>query len=455
MKKNTALFLLAILIPGGALYAEITQQLWGEIGYILDLNRVKEGSESSIDGRNDGERVDEIDRWLAGQTAYVSMYFSYHNMLELGSDFTLDLNDLSSTSLPELVKVLYVSASPTDWCNLTFGKQRLKWGTARVFNAIDKLETIIDPFGVRSLREGVSGIKAVFTPLEWMSLSLLALPDSEFRWSRFAGRLDILFLDIDAGFGVIKYNYSNLEGVDTAAAPAAAQTSDLDRCALFFDAIRYFDNLGLYAEFEYRFSRENEYAFKDITAQYRPHNGGGFTDVPVFRLTCGITYTMEESPYLTLMAEYFYNSEGFSNAEAREFYRSFGIHRSLYPSDPVFLPQTFGTFGSFRRHYVCLGVTGLQAPGFMSVGLLVLSNPETLAFDFAPQVTLDINKSVFFNLRFEYLHQFLDKDEYPSELNFLDYNFRITFCVTTNFLMIDYGTNENSGQGPGERGAGE
>ncbi|MEJ2665344.1 MAG: hypothetical protein P8107_15105, partial [Spirochaetia bacterium] len=111
-----------------------------------------------------------------------------------------------------------------------------------------------------------------------------------------------------------------------------------------------------------------------------------------------------------------------------------------------FLPQNFGTFGSFRRHYVCLGFTGLQATGFMSVGLLVLSNPETLAFDFIPQATLDINKSVYFNLKFEYLHQFLDKDKYPSELSFLDYNFRITLAVSTNFLMIDYGQNQNTGE---------
>jgi len=439
------LVLLAGLAPLCPLHAEITQQFWGEIGYILDLDRIKEGNESALSGKNDGDRVDEIDRWLAGQTAYVSMYFSYHNLLELGSDFTLDLNDLTSTSLPNLVKVLYISASPTSWCNITFGKQRLKWGTARVFNAIDKLETINDPFGIRSLREGVSGVKAVFTPLDWLSLSLLALPESELRWSRFAVRLDLLFLEIDAGLGVIKYNYSNLESIDTSGTPAAI-TSDLDRYAVFFDAIRYFDNFGIYTEFELRWSRENEYAFKDLASVYRPHNGDDYLNVPVVRLTCGISYTMEESPYMTLMAEYFYNSEGFSNAEARQFYQSYGLHRGLYPGDPVFLPQNFGTFGSFRRHYVCLGFTGLQATGFMSVGLLVLSNPETLAFDFIPQATLDINKSVYFNLKFEYLHQFLDKDKYPSELSFLDYNFRITLAVSTNFLMIDYGQNQNTGE---------
>jgi hypothetical protein len=252
------------------------------------------------------------------------------------------------------------------------------------------------------------------------------------------------------GGWVIKYNYNNLESIDAAANPATAITSDLDRYALFFDAIRYFDNLGLYVEFEYRFSRENEYAFKDLAAQYQPHNGGGFTDAPVFRLTCGVSYTMEQSPYLTLMAEYFYNSEGFSASEAKEFYQSFGLHRALYPNDPVFLPQNFGTFGSFRRHYVCLGVTGLQAANSVSLGFLVLSNPETLAFDFIPQVTLDINKSVFFNLKFEYLHQFLDKDEYPTELNFIDYNFRITLSVSTNFLMMDYQRNEDAGEGTGE-----
>ncbi|MEJ2663618.1 MAG: hypothetical protein P8107_06190, partial [Spirochaetia bacterium] len=252
------LVLLAGLAPLCPLHAEITQQLWGEIGYILDLDRIKEGNESALSGKNDGDRVDEIDRWLAGQTAYISMYFSYHNLLELGSDFTLDLNDLTSTSLPDLVKVLYISASPTSWCNITFGKQRLKWGTARVFNAIDKLETINDPFGIRSLREGVSGVKAVFTPLDWLGLSLLALPESELRWSRFAVRLDLLFLEIDAGLGVIKYNYSNLESIDTSGTPAAI-TSDLDRYAVFFDAIRYFDNFGIYTEFELRWSRENEY----------------------------------------------------------------------------------------------------------------------------------------------------------------------------------------------------
>jgi hypothetical protein len=447
MKKIWLTVLVLFFAAGSFLYPEIKQQLWGEIGYILDLDRIKEGSESALEGKSDNQEVAEIERWLANQNAYTSLYFSYGNILEAGSDFTLDLNNLASTSLPELVKVLYVSTSPTDWCNITFGKQRLKWGTARVFNAIDKLESLNDPFGLRTLREGVSGIKAVFTPVDWLSFSILGLPENELRWSRFAGRLDFLFLDIDAGIGVIKYNYSRLKSIDETSTPESAVTSRLDRYALFFDAIRYFGSLGLYVEFEYRYSGENAYAFKDLTAHYDSVSGDDLLNTPVIRLTCGLSYTLEQSPYFTVMAEYFFNSEGFTNAEAKKFYRSFGLHHTLYPDDPIFLSPNFGTFGNFRKHYFCLGITGLQATNFLSLGLLVLSNPETMAFNFMPQATVDINKTVYITVKYEYFYQFLDKDQYPSELNFIDFNSRITFSVSTNFSFMSLQNQEDTAAG--------
>ena len=95
------------------------------------------------------------------------------------------------------------------------------------------------------------GINAEYFATEWLGISVFAIPQEELRWSRFAGRFDLVLFDTDIGLGVIKYNFDHIESI----AATGLKTDTRDRYAWFFDMKRYFNIFGLYAEFEYRNSR--------------------------------------------------------------------------------------------------------------------------------------------------------------------------------------------------------
>jgi hypothetical protein len=432
MKKSAGILFVLCAISSGVAFAQADTQIWGDVGYSLDFTRVREGREGAIPGETDGTGVDELERWLALQNAFISFNFRYANFIDFSSEFSLDLTKLDATSLPDLVRVISLKASPALWCDLTFGKQRLQWGTANIFPAIDKLESVSDPLGMRSFREGVTGLKAVFTPTDWFSASLLVLPEAQLRRTRFAGRLDLLFWDIDLGIGAVKYNYVKIDDITDAGLNSRAETTPHDRVALFLDAIRYFDNFGVYTEFEYRYSRDNEYALEDAGSTYISENGNDFFDVPVIRWTTGMSLTIGSGQGM-INAEYLYNSEGFNKSEAEIFYTRFNTHLASNPADPRFLPVDFGRFGSFRKHYLAIGAMNINLIDDFSFSLLILCNLESLAFDFSPSITLTVNKSVFIKFKYDFYHQFTDLAANPSELSFMDYNQRLSISVTTSY----------------------
>lgn len=451
MKKNLFLIGILTLLQILILFQRdvfCKHKIWGEAGYLVNYERIKKGHEYLIPEYNENDTLKEIERWRVDQKGYLTLNFRYDTYLDIVSDFTIPLSDEDSSEISTTVQELYLTFFPSYRTSFRLGKQRLEWGSSKVFNSIDKLEDTPNPFSTRVIEEGLSGIKTVLMLSEIISFSILILPESELRWSRFALRGDFLLWDTDIGIGLIKYNLNHLDSfkVDNEkviiddfhvnnydTVNIEVLPSKRDRFAGFIDLARYFGNYGIYSEFEYRYSRENEYAFFDSSKEKYIRNEEDFLSHHVFRLTTGFHYEMSKKPFLRFIAEYFYNSEGFTNSEAKRFYKKYIDHKMKRPDLPMILPQQLRIFGNFRQHYLYLGLLDIELKDYMSLGFSLLSNIETFAFNFAPEITLNIDKTVFINIKYDLFHQSSDNNENPSYLSLYEIDQRVTLSVKTNF----------------------
>jgi hypothetical protein len=125
-----------------------------------------------------------FDQWQVTQEAGLSLNFRSDSGVEVLGDFVVPINPDLDVSPNAVIQQLSLRFSPSDLVTLIVGKQRLNWGTAKIFSAIDTLEVRANPLDVRSVLTGVSGIKAAIIPNEWLSLSLIMLPAEDLRWSR-------------------------------------------------------------------------------------------------------------------------------------------------------------------------------------------------------------------------------------------------------------------------------
>lgn len=428
MKK--IFFNMIILLLVKNFYTEDKHTIWGDAGYILKLNRIAEEKEGAIPGKEDKNATEEIERWLFNHLVYISFNYRYSNIFELGTDFSIILDDLEKNTINSIIQELSCKVSPADWVMFKFGKQKLKWGVSNVFHPIDKLEVYSDALAVRQVVEGLAGIKVTFIPFEWFSISAVILPELQMRYTRYALRFDFTLPgEVDLGIGGIKYDIKHMYDIDD----GDILTERLDRGAFFIDLVKYFGNFGLYSEFEFRYSRENEYSFIDDTGEFQLYTNNNFEKTPVFRVTGGINYKMRNKPFMNVALEYFFNSEGFNSQEAKDFYSRYKYHEKYYSKDEMVLPFQFDNFGNFRRHYLYLGLTGIEPINFFSLDFTLLANLETASFIFTHGFTFNINKSIYIGLSHDFYFQFTNKDEYPSELNFNKANHVITLEVSTSY----------------------
>ena len=429
---NRLVLPLAFLVASVPAYPEY-HSLHGDAGYVLQLQRVNEGSEGQLPGRSDGESVPEFDRWLTGQSAFIGIDYRYSHFIGVQARVVSSLQGEGAVTLMPTLQQLSLMIAPLDWASITMGRQNLKWGTARTYNAIDALEVVAEPFAASFtddvIRRGFSGMKLLLIPNEWLSFSLLGIPAEEIRWSRLACRLDLLLWDTDIGIGASNYAYTNLKGITAGSVPV---TEKQDRVAVFFDCARYFGNLGFYGEAQWRYSRQNRYGFKGTTDY--SINTEDYADAHVLRVTGGVHYQMAAPPFLDLSLEYFYNSEGYDTEEARDFHSKYEYHASNYDLRlyPMVLPPNFGTFGSFRRHYGYAGVS-VEILSDVRIGLRAHMNIETLAYMIQPSVSMVFHNAVSATLAYSGSYQFLDRQERPSELSFSVSDHVVTFSIGAAF----------------------
>jgi hypothetical protein len=161
---------------------------------------------------------------------------------------------------------------------------------------------------------------------------------------------------------------------------------------------------------------------------------------PVYRNTIGMDLPVKIGGRsdMQFIAEYFYNSEGFTPQEAWYFNRRMEQHRYYSRAQgyafPMMLPRDFTRFGTFSRHYFCAGITGIEIIGNrVWAGMVTIGNIEPRLVIFRPQLNFKIDNIVFIDIYYSYMARFRDTEAYLSEYSYSNINNSLALFVNASF----------------------
>jgi hypothetical protein len=335
--------------------------------------------------------------------------------LEVLADVVVPLEIDREITPGALVPQLFVRASPAPGVSISAGRQRLNWGTAKIFAPIDLLETRTNPLDLRPLLSGISGVKVDIFGDDRFGVSFAALPASDLRWSRAAAKVELL-LDsqgIDLGLGIVKYG----------------DAASSDRIGLTSDGAWTLGPLVLYDEVQLRWGRKAVYQFPGMSGL---EDLGGRNE-PVFRGAAGVMLPVDLglTRPASLLVEYFYNGDGLTDAEARAFASRYAAWQEAgYPGGAV-LPDAFGSLGGFRRHYAAAALRDIALDRFLLLGVTGVVGIDSLLGWLAVELDWEVIQGTSFGLRCELGHAF-QIDE-PSDLLLVPFRNRLTLSVTTSY----------------------
>jgi len=324
--------------------------------------------------------------------------------------------DVDREITPEaLAAQLYVRASPAPGVSVAAGRQRLNWGTARIFSPIDTLEIRANPLDLRPFLPGLAGLKVDVFPNESFGLSLVALPASDIRWSRAAVRVELLLegVGLDLGFGLVKYGDPGLS----------------DRVALLGDGAWSIGPLVLYEEIQLRWGRSSGYLFPGMLAV---EDLGGAGE-PVVRAAAGVTLPVDlglTRPQ-TLLVEYFFNGDGLTPDEARTFASRYVAWQGAGAPAGAALPGAFASLGGLRRHYAAAAFRDIALDRFLLLGVTAIYGIDSMLGWLAVELEWEVAQGTSFGLRCETGHAF--RPDEPTDLLLIPFRNRITLSVTTGY----------------------
>jgi hypothetical protein len=351
--------------------------------------------------------------------------------LEAGADVVVPLDPDRVFSSPEsvrdFVEQLYVRISPAEGVSISGGKQRLNWGTAKIFAAIDTLEVRANPLDVRPVLVGVPCIKAEIIPGDLFGFSLVLMPASELRWSRVAARMDYTAesIGLDLGIGAVKDTF-----LDRNVVPGS-DPEKLDRVALVSDGAWSSGPLVLYEEGQLRWGRESGYWFPGMTG----FNDLAGRDQAVFR---GVGGTMLQIDLgltrpATLIAEYLYNGDGLTGDEARAFAASYVSWKIAGAPDGAELPAALMGIGDFRRHSVAVALQNVALSRDLLASATAILGIDSLFGRFAGALQWNLSQETSLVLSYEYFTAFSSAADQPTEMLLIPFKNRITVSFTTSY----------------------
>lgn len=353
--------------------------------------------------------------WTTEETAFAGLTARWGSSLELSGTVRSDFSGRSVTA-DDLLDQLALTWTANGFTILTAGKQRLSWGTARVFSAIDSLEPPLDPLDPKAKPRGVTGLKAELIPLDWMSVWVLALPAPRLDDAVLAARMDVLLEEADLSFGAVRSVSRPLTGLDGSIPTRGRRENP----AVFANFAWFFDRFGFYGEAQYRLGRNRDWflgttlAALDSEAAWTARLTGGLqVEFPVWL-----------NGTLRWLTEYHFNGEGFSESEAEAFRAAWntrtGTATEVYPKGL--------SPGAYRRHYVYSGLSGLPLAEKFTAGVSALAGLDggltvvstTLFWEVGQSLGVDLNWD-----RFDVWNGSPDR----SELFFLPYRNRVGVSV--------------------------
>jgi hypothetical protein len=294
--------------------------------------------------------------WTASQSAALGLSGRWGQALKLEGQVNAPF-DNSPLTADSLVSQLALTWDINAWSVVTFGKQRLKWGTAKVFSAVDGLEPTYDPLHPRAVLAGVTGMKVEWLPNEWLGLSALVLPAAALADSKTALRADVLWDDTDLSAGAIRSTVSGTRHL-----------------AVYADFARFFDRFGLYGEVQAKDARDRAWSFTAPGATLGLAEAAGWTPKATLGLQVEVPVWLDGT--LRWVTESHYNGAGFSPAEGDDF-RTAWDRRTGATSFSVPPALAGGGVGAFSRHYAYSGVSGIPVTTKLSVGASALAGLDT------------------------------------------------------------------------------
>lgn len=366
------------------------------------------------------------DAELWGTDQWVSLgYFG-----RWGSSFTLQgdlLADFSTTPLTAdtLVPQVFLTWNASDTLVATLGKQRLLWGTAKVFPSLDRLEPLTDPSSTRKLVPGVAGIRLEFLPTHWLAIQVLGIPEEKFTESRGALRLDFLLWDVDMALGVV--NYRGISWKEKSGSSPEALTSP--QAAAYTEVSWFGDRFGLYLDTQVRTSRDRDfYLFPPGDPSGLPQLFTGVSSPFWVNLTAGFQTEVPlwNREYGTLLAEYHFQGDGWDLGETKNL-------RPLLTGQQNGGVSLRPHVGTLRRHYGYLGISGVPLGGPVLGSLSLVAGPESGFWLASTALEWRLDTALSLTAGFRQAGQWLDENSYPGDLLLLSWRSQLSLGISGVF----------------------
>jgi hypothetical protein len=364
--------------------------------------------------------------WGIAQETGLSLNVQAAGGLELLADFTLPFSPDEDLAPEAVVLQLFVRFSPFDGATVSAGRQRLNWGTAKIFSAIDTLEVRANPLDLRVVLPGVTGLKVELMPSDRIGISLVALPTTNIRWSRAAVRLDLVeeTLGLDLGLGAVKYTFLDRT-------VPGADPQPLDDLALMSDGAWSSGPLVLYEEMQLRWGRETGYSFPGMS---------GFDDLggrgeAVFRGVGGIMLQagLGLARPATILVEYLYNGDGFNPDEARQFESRYAAWQTAGSPSGAQMPAVLTILGGFRRHYLSAALQDVALDKTVFLGVTGVMGIDSLLARLGISLEWKPSQETSVMMGYELFHAFLLAADQPTELLLVPFCSRVTLAISTSF----------------------
>lgn len=330
---------------------------------------------------------------------------------------------------------LWIKFTLWDYLFFTLGKQKIKWGTGRIWTPTDFLnENYIDPFAVWDARPGVSMIK-LHIPVEslgWNFYIMGKMDDiKDVDSMGLAVKAEFVFSTVEIGLmSVLKKNTRTRYGISISA------------------GVWIFD---VYAEWAFKYGAiynkargqdpfPIELAPGPIPDEEDPISLQGvefyYPEKKLYnQITAGIEYTFNYSAddLMTLNAEYFYNQEGYNDIEDLSAAIIGNILGSMVALEGMTNPIPFN-FRYMGVHYVSL-IWMLPTPGSLNHTTFLISSMANLS-DKTGLSVLNISHELIDDLHMNFImyasYSFIDEvDDYRGELRFGNqfFNFILSFNI--------------------------
>lgn len=308
--------------------------------------------------------ADGSDRWYSAENARVGLTARWGSALSLEARLDAPFDSEATLTADSLLRELAIGWNAGDILVLTAGKQNLKWGTARVFSAVDSLSPALDPLNPEKTDRGVTGLRADIIPSWWFSFATVALPASVLDRSTLGIRAEILAGETDLSFGAVRSTDS-----------AGDETP-----ALFADFARFFDRFGAYGEVQVKWPGSGEADGNASAGESEPRKTftEPFAGTPRLSATAGLQIDIPAwlDGTLTLLGEY------------------------RYQEDTAWLPDSLD---SENEHALYVGLSGIPLTRRATARAYALSAPnaeQTLA---GASLSWSPEQSMTVSLGYEYL----------------------------------------------------